>query len=321
MPDELGGVKLLPTCGCLCCCFWTIFTIVAIPLSFKSLEQGRYGLLLDWQTQKVSEEVISEPGMKSVGLGNTLIEYPSTFQSMYLAADYRPSQHAHNDIVRGAVRARSMDGLEMKVSVSFQWKLETLALHELYTILGDHLYQDEFVRFSRQAVVLACADFRADQFFTNRTLIADRMESAMAEAFNKPDDGLSVSIKGLQLRQVDLPDNFDAEISRTQEEMQEVEVALAERDELKTAKQQDVVVAEQRKNALLEVTKGRVQAIEIESMATVDMLLQLQEEVAVSNALILRQFENDTEPVTRLMELMEVQAVQDHNLAKLLINL
>merc|ERR1711862_778366 len=107
--------------------------------------------------------------MKSVGLGNSLLEYPSTFQSMYLAGDYTASQHSQNDIVRGPVRARSRDGLEMKVSVSFQWKLEVGSLHPLYGILGNHLYQAEFVRFARQAVMSACAEFTADMFFTNRS--------------------------------------------------------------------------------------------------------------------------------------------------------
>eukprot|EP00929_Paragymnodinium_shiwhaense_P103390 TRINITY_DN66869_c0_g1_i1.p1 TRINITY_DN66869_c0_g1~~TRINITY_DN66869_c0_g1_i1.p1 ORF type:complete len:320 (+),score=83.69 TRINITY_DN66869_c0_g1_i1:105-1064(+) len=318
---EPGQVKVLPTCGCFCCCFWTIFAIVAIPMSFKSLEQGRYGLLLSWSTQTVGDEVIDEPGMKSVGIGNSLLEYPSTFQTMYFVADKRGTGNNQEDITRGPVRARSLDGLEMHVSVAFQWKLETMSLHPLYDILGDHLYRDEFVRFARQAVVEACSDFTADMFFTNRSTITTRMETSMASAFHKPEKNLLVSIKGLQLREVDLPDAFDAEISRTQEEMQEVEVALAEREELKTAKEQDVIVAVQRKEAVLRETIGKVEAIAIESHATVDMMLELQREMGSSNAEILKTFENDTDPVGRLFELMEVQAVTEHENKKLLINL
>lgn len=316
-----AAVKVLPTCACACCCFWTIFAVVAIPMSFTSLEQGRYGLLLSWQTQTVADDVVDEPGMKSVGLGNSLLEYPSTFQTMYFVGDRRGTGNSEMDIFRGPVRARSMDGLEMHVALSFQWKLEVLSLHPLYNILGDHLYRDEFVRFARQAIVSACSHYTADLFFTNRSMITQTMEEEMHTAFTLPDKGLSVSIKGLQLREVDLPDAFDAEISRTQEEMQEVEVAMAEREEQKTAKQQEVLVEEQRVVAMLKETEGRVTAIEIESMATVDMMLELQQEVATSNAHILMQMENDTDPVGRLMELMEVQAVSEHEKNKLLVNM
>jgi len=290
-------------------------------MSFKSLEQGKYGLLLNWQTQQISDTVIDEPGMKSVGLGNSLLEYPSTFQTMYFVADTRGTGNSEEDIIKRAVKARTADGLEIKVSVSFQWKLETQSLHPLYEILGDHLYRDEFVRFARQAVVGACAQYTADRFFTNRSVITSTMEEEMHSAFMQPQQGLRVSIKGLQLREVDLPDAFDAEISRTQEEMQEVEVAVAEREEQRTAKQQEVLVAEQKVVAMLREAEGKVAAIEIESMATVDMMLELQQEVANSNAFILKQFENDTHPVGRLLELMEVQAVSEHEKSKLLVNM
>ena len=40
--------------------------------------------------------------------------------------------------------------------------------------------------------------------------------------FAKPELGLNLEIAGLQLREVDLPDDFDDEIENTQEQMQEV---------------------------------------------------------------------------------------------------
>ena len=39
--------------------------------------------------------------------------------------------------------------------------------------------------------------------------------------FAKPELGLNLEIAGLQLREVDLPDDFDDEIENTQEQMQE----------------------------------------------------------------------------------------------------
>jgi len=294
--------------------------VVAIPLSIKSLEQGKYALELNWSSQKVGKDVVSEPGMKAVGLGNSLIEFPATFQSTYFVNKVG-SSWSEEDLVRPPVRARSEDGLEMMVSLSFQYKLDPSSLKPLYRILGDHLYKDEFVRFARGAVVEACSAFTADMFFTNRSQITNHITEIITEVFYRKDKDLLVNVKGLQLREVDLPDAFDAEISRTQEEMQEVEVALAEREEQEIAMAQRIVVAEQQVIAMLKETEGKVKAIDIESRATVDMMIELQTEVAQSNALILKQFANDADPVARLFELMEVQALASHDETSLLINM
>merc|ERR1719424_1248145 len=97
---------------------------------------------------------------------------------MYFISDTRGiiEDEEHPSIKRGPLRARSSDGLEMLVSVSFQWQLNSQSLKPLYDILGggtleESLYRDEFVRFARAAVIESCANFAADRFFTNRTTI------------------------------------------------------------------------------------------------------------------------------------------------------
>merc|ERR1719235_280774 len=97
-------VKVAPVVGCSCCCALLIFAVVALPMSFKSLEQGKYALKLNWATQKIDEEVVTDPGLYMVGLGNMLIEYPSTYQNMYFVDDPRIGAGSDDDIKRGALR-------------------------------------------------------------------------------------------------------------------------------------------------------------------------------------------------------------------------
>eukprot|EP00929_Paragymnodinium_shiwhaense_P021846 TRINITY_DN14132_c0_g1_i1.p1 TRINITY_DN14132_c0_g1~~TRINITY_DN14132_c0_g1_i1.p1 ORF type:complete len:317 (+),score=101.55 TRINITY_DN14132_c0_g1_i1:174-1124(+) len=314
---EPGSVKVLPVTCCCCCCFWTLFTAIAIPLSFKSLEQGRYALALNWSTQQIGPDVISEPGLKAVGLGNSLVEFPATFQTLYFVNANGPAW-GPEDFTRPPVQARSQDGLKMYVSISFQWRLQPSALHDLYSLMGYERYKGEFVRFARAGVVSACSHWGASEFFTNRSSITADIIESLEAAFKLP--GLQVEIAGLQLREVDLPDDFDAEITRTQEEMQDVEVALAEREKEATARMQLVAEAEQRKRADITIAEGKAKAIEIENSALVDMMIELHAEVALSNQLILHQFMNDTDSMKRLFELMEVQGLNDHNPEKLLVN-
>ncbi|CAJ1379689.1 unnamed protein product [Effrenium voratum] len=213
----LEDIRIFPVCGLFLCLSLVVFTLVSVPSSFKSMEQGRYSVTLEWMTQNIRDEVVIEPGLKFVGLGNYLIEFPGTFQAMYFISDGRgvspaPVPELFKPVVRGAIRARSADGLEMQISVSFQWRLRPNALVDLYNILGETLYKDEFVRFAKAAVIESCSKFTADQYFTQRQAITTNMMQALQANFDKPELGLSMEIAGLQLREVDLPDDFDDEI-------------------------------------------------------------------------------------------------------------
>lgn len=321
-------VKVAPVVCCSCCCALLVFTVVAIPMSLKSLEQGKYALKLNWATQKIDEEVVVNPGMYMVGLGNMLVEYPSTFQNMYFVDDEKLGQGSEEDITRGAIRARSLDGLEMRVSVSFQWKLEPSALKPLYDILGggekeESLYRDEFVRFARAALVNASTKFPADEYFTNRTSITAHMLELVIDAFNKPEKGMQLSIKGLQLRQVTLPKAFDDEIVKTQEQMQEVQVANEERQVQLVAMQRDLDVMKEnvlKKILLAEGTANETLQI---NQAEVDQKLVLEEKNAIANAKVLETLENNTgsDPYQRLFDIMQVRAVSDHSSEQLVMDM
>jgi regulator of protease activity HflC (stomatin/prohibitin superfamily) len=314
--------KVLPCCATCFCCFWLIFTICALPLSFRTLEQGKYGLELNWHTQQISDLVVTEPGLKFVGLGNMIIEYPSTFQSMYFANVGRSAasnEEGSTEAYRPPIKARSQDGLEIHVSVSFQWKLEAQALIPLYNILGNHLYVDEMVRFARGAIVEACTHYPADQYFTNRTAITMSMVELISISFAQPDLGMHATIQGLQLREVDLPSDFNTEIMNTQAQMQEVEVAQAERTEQLIAKQSQQLVASERVNQTVQAAIQSAEDITRTNQATVAQMINLQDKGAQANALILRQFADDANPFERLFHLMEVEAMRRHNGTQLLV--
>merc|ERR1712048_1458612 len=107
------------------------------------------------------------------------------------------------------------------------------------------------------------------------------------------------TIKGLQLREVDLPDDFD----------QEVALALAEREEQRIAMLREQVVAENKKKEIREAALGHARAIELENEAVVHQILVYQEQQAIANAEILRGFEGDPDAYGRLFEMMEIRAI------------
>lgn len=312
-------VKVVPVVCCSVCCLLLIFTVVALPLSFKSLEQGRYALQLNWVSQQIAEEVTVDPGMYMLGLGNMFVEYPSTFQNMYFISNAQGISGSEEDIKRPPVRARSRDGLEMRISVSFQWKLEPSALKPLYAILGggtkeESLWRDEFVRFARASLVEACTNFTADSYFTNRTMITDHMKELVQNAFNRPEKGLQMSIKGLQLREVDLPAAFDAEIVRTQEQMQEVEVAMAERREQIIAMGRDLDIMSETVQRRITEMEGDAGKIALENWAEVNQSIIFQSKSAVANAAVIGSlnYSDKDAAFKKLLNIMEIRAVKDH---------
>jgi len=324
-------VKVVPVCLCSVCCFLSIFAVIALPLSFRSLEQGKYALQLSWSTQEIGEKVLTEPGVYMVGLGNMLVEFPSTLQTMYFVANDAGIASGNADpmhpvIRKEPVRARSRDGLEMLVSVSFQWVLRERSLKPLYTILGggtleESLYRDEFVRFARSAIIKACAKYAADTFFSKREMIANDLLASMKEAFAKKDIGLDVDIEGLQLREVDVPSDFDEEIIKTQEQMQEVEVASAERAEQRTVMERQLLKAE------YDVQKNREKSLAVaaktfyENEAFVKQLVIFNTKQAAGNAKIVQRFAYDPEPFSRLFEMMELRAYDFRNDTRTIVNI
>jgi len=274
------------------------------------------------------ETPVTEPGLYFVGLGNMLIEFPSTMQTMYFANIPRrhitddAGNEIHSDMVevyRPPMRARSQDGIEMLVSISFQWMLEPDSLVPLYRIMGSTYFYDEFVRFARYAIIKACHEYSSEEFFVNRLEITEKMTEYLTDAFNQPDDGMKVLVQGLQLREVDLPNLFDEEIANTQEQMQEVAVAQAEREEQVIIKERETLVAQEEVNSAIQVAQGQAQKILIENEAAVYQLLNFQTKQAESNAKILLQFANATAPYEKLFETMEIRAIDTHDVSRLLL--
>lgn len=318
--------RVLPV-ACVCCCvFWLIFTIVALSTSFKQLDQGYYALTLSWVYQTVGDDVVSQPGVQNLGMGNTLVVYPSTYQTLYFVSGVASACSNEidpecNHVIRSPITVRSQDGLQMEVAMSFQWRLQPQALKPLYNILGDDLYKDAFVRFARASIVEACSLFTADLFFTNRTTITEKMMDVLSDNFNHPTRGLAVDIQDLELREVDVPDEFDNEIASTQEQTQEVQVALAQRTQQTIAMQRQVLVAGDQVQQTINLAAGEAEKIRLANVAVVQQLLNLQQQQALANAQILQAFANDTDPFGKLLQLMKVKAITDHNTTSLLVNL
>jgi len=328
MSDPAPWKLMLGGCGLVSCCTLTVFALFAVPFSFKSMEQGKYSVQMNWLTQTLEAPVHTDPGIKFVGLGNWLVEFPSSFQTMYFTSDRRGLQAEPDDVdklfwpvMRGPITARSADGLEMSVSMSFQWRLTSENLVGLYEILGDDLYKDEFVRFARGAVINACSHFAADEYFRSREEITTKITETMRAAFHQPEKGLSITIEDLQLREVEVPYEYDLELAETQEQAQEYLVAAAERVQQIVAKGAEVEVAEQKVKEKVANAEAIAEQIRLQNEATIQQLFLIQKMQAEANAELLLKFANDTAPFQRLFDLMQIKALEGHDAKAMTISM
>lgn len=122
------------------------------------------------------------------------------------------------------------------------------------------------------------------------------------------------------MQEVDLPDEFDVEIANTQTQLQELEVAYAERVEREVAMQTELLVSQQQVLRILETQSGQARGFLELNDAEVDQQLLFQQRQAVANNEILQIFENDTQPFDRLFDIMEIRMLEEHSADNLMFN-
>lgn len=122
------------------------------------------------------------------------------------------------------------------------------------------------------------------------------------------------------MQEVDLPDEFDVEIANTQTQLQELEVAYAERVEREVAMQTELLVSQQQVLRILETQSGQARGFLELNDAEVDQQLLFQQRQAVANNEILQIFANDTQPFDRLFDIMEIRMLEEHSADNLMFN-
>jgi len=329
---EVARFKYVCCAGC--CVGWLITIIVLIASSLKTLQQGEYALQFSHWDQDITGEVMLEPGIKNVGPLNKLVRYPSVYQMVYFDS-FSSNSASGNEVVLPPVHSRTFDGLQVYVKISFQWKLEPQHLKSIYGVLGggeDILdmtarpddkpsFVSALVRFARGTLTNVCSNYTAAQFFANQTLVEQTMLFELTKAFNQPQKGLQIAIRGLQLRSVDLPDAYEGSIADTQKEEQDFQTALAERATRIMQMERRLMQAGKLQEELRVDALGNVTAIQEENAALVQQYSNFQVKQADVYAVMLQSLVNTNDPFKALIELMRQKALKAHATNKVTLSM
>lgn len=172
---------------------------------FDTLEYQELGLNFSWISQTVEDRAYTS-GRYYLGLGNHFIKYPRMVTSVSFIDDANDANY------RGpALQSRTLDGLNVRLEVSFQYRINALNLYDLFQTLGTD-YEKTFVRMAIEQLTTSATKYNASFFFTNRTQISEEMKETLSDHFGV--HGFA-EIPMFQLRSYHLPQEFEDAISET----------------------------------------------------------------------------------------------------------
>lgn len=288
-------------------CVAVVTLVILFVLSFDSLEYQEIGLNYSWMSETVEDKPY-ESGRYYLGIGNHFIKFPKMVTTVFFIDD--PAEGLQGP----SLQSRTRDGLNVRLEVSFQYRLYFDQLYKLYTTLGAD-YEKTFVRMAIEQLTTAATLHNAHFFFTNRTEVSTEMQNMLdrhfkAHAFSE--------IPFFQLRTVHLPTQFEDALRETQVKQQEIQIAALEQKTNRVSYQTTVLQAEQAVKVLQNQASAEAASILAQNEAyctqykvTQDLQCQALEKIVEASGWAPKQ----------LLDYLRIRAVRDHPSDKTTISL
>lgn len=285
-----------------------IVTLIALfAISFGSLEYQEIGLNYSWISETVQEQPY-ESGLYYLGVGNHFIKFPKMVTSIFFIDD--PTEGVNGP----ALQSRTRDGLNVRLEVSFQYRLFFDQLYKLYTTLGID-YEKIFIRMAIEQLTTAATLHDAHFFFTNRTEVSVEMQNMLDRHFR---DHAFAEIPFFQLRTVHLPTEFEDALKETQVKQQDIQIAALEQKTNRVSYQTTVLQAEQAVKVLQNQASAEAASIlaQNEAYCTQYKVTQQLQSDALKDIV-----EASGWSTPQLLDYLRIRAVRDHPSDKTMINL
>jgi len=275
-----------------------VTTLFIFFISFDTLEYQEMGLNYSWISETVQRKSFPS-GRYYLGLGNHFIKFPAMVKSVFFLDDMSPNTQGP------ALQSRTLDGLNVRLEVSFQYRLVFKDLYKLYTTLGAD-YEATFVRMAIEQLTTAATIHNAHNFFNNRTTIGQEMHSVLETHFRQH---AFAEVPFFQLRTVHLPDDFEAAIQETQVKQQEIQIASAEQSQNKVSFETTVLQAEQAVRVMKNQGEAEAQAIMTQNDA---FCRQYSVTQSLQSEALSKLMKAANWKPKQLLEYLKIRAVREH---------
>lgn len=184
--------------------------------SISSLSYNQVGLNYSGIFKSVEDRTY-EPGIHFVGLGHTFIPFDITINTIEFSKT--------KDATLPLISCRTKDGLKLELEVSFQYRVLKDKIYDIYTTYGENM-KTVLLRIALDSISDTGTQYRAIDFFTQRTDISEKMKTQLNTRLNKD---INAEVVYFQLRSIDLPDQYELSIQNTEVTKQGIQKAEAER--------------------------------------------------------------------------------------------
>jgi len=234
-----------------------------VAVGFATLEANEYGLDYSWISKTISTEVKTS-GFYYIGVGHSFIKFPRQVQTFEFSKDRSAN--------RGPVSSRTLDGLEVSLEISFQYNLQVENLFKLYNTYGPD-YQIVFINIAVDALTEQATKYTAYEFFWDRGTIKDDFQLHLDRIFSSI---CFANIQFLQLRSVDLPNEFEEAIQVSEVKKQDIKKAEAELNKVSVEVDTRVKAADYQKKVNINIAEGEASALLKQNEANVDSFRKVQ---------------------------------------------
>lgn len=224
--------------------------------SFDTLEYQEYGLNLSRISETVERKLYTS-GRYYLGIANHFIRFPRMVNSVLFSDEDAGAKQGP------ALQSRTRDGLNVRLEVSFQYRLKFEKVYDLYSTLGKD-YEPTFLRMAIEQLATAATDHSAHFFFTNRTAISAVMHQRLNDHFQ---ERAFSEVPFFQLRTVHLPHDFEEAIRETQVKQQDIQIATLEQKTKTVTFKTRVLQAEQDVKVLVNQAEAEAASIKATNKA------------------------------------------------------
>lgn len=201
--------------------------LVFLVASVGQVDQNQYGLVFNWVTKKINPTV-HHGGTHLIFPWNKFVTFPATVQTIEFSDRIGKN-------TAGSLHTRTKEGLGLQLSISFQYKLNPDDLPKLYQ-LTNVAYEALYMRLARDQLLEAASQYEGPSYWSEREKIGHHMrrlvDSSLRSSFG--------SLWGLQLLLINLPDQFENSITKTQ--VQQQLMKTKQQEQLATAIRADTEV-------------------------------------------------------------------------------
>jgi regulator of protease activity HflC (stomatin/prohibitin superfamily) len=281
--------------------------VVYFFLAFDSIGYNQFGLNQNDLNQQIEEKVYDN-GLYHIGLLHHFIKFPKTVQKIEFFEETGDPGDSY-----GPLNSRTLDGLNIHIQLAFHYRLRKDDILTIYQTFALD-YEDRFVGQARTTLRDVASLYNAIEFFNNRTAIGDEMLALLTTDI----DIMHAEIVYFQMREIDLPDEFEEALKQVQIAQQQYQIALYDQQAAIVTAETAIIEAQAQANITVLSAEATAQGYIIQMNASAQALnITLATESLAYYAM--GQQLNLTS--TQLLSLLWIKAIMEHDESLLIIGM